>query len=64
MSMSRKNYVAIAEAINVNIKMARAFTNGAFAVSRLTDAANEMATHFEIENDNFDRSRFIDACTK
>lgn len=59
MAMSRKDYVAFAEVIALEIKANIPATKAEQAV---IDVAKSMADVFKRDNPNFDRARFLTAC--
>lgn len=61
-SMTKKNFVAIAEAIAKEKEMAQRNTNGAVRLDTLLNTANRMADVCKDFNQNFDRARFLAAC--
>ena len=66
MSMSRKNFVAIAAVISeqrTRIKTSPLDQTHALAADTMAvNIAGKMADHFLAENDNFDYHRFMEAC--
>jgi hypothetical protein len=56
MSMSRKNYEAIAAVL------AKAYEKSVEAKGEIADIAHELADHFVEDNSNFNRERFLEAC--
>jgi hypothetical protein len=65
MAMSRKHYREVAEIIREQVAGVEwdAETNGIGAGGFVLKAvANGLATMFQIDNSNFDRSQFLEAC--
>lgn len=65
MAMSRKHYREVAGIINMELKNAEAFVNDdeiGTAQYVLDNVAKSLAAMFQIDNSNFNRAQFLEAC--
>ena len=59
MSVSKKDFVATAEFL----RRAKDYQQGGVSIESILDMLKtRFAEYFEVENDKFDRAKFIDAC--
>lgn len=60
-SMTRQNYVVIANALERTFALARAREDGALMVAA-RKVADDLCNALQYDNPRFDRDRFLDAC--
>lgn len=60
--MSRKDFVAIAEAIRLSITQTQALGKDEAALNGIAHTARNLANTFADINPRFDRARFLAAC--
>jgi hypothetical protein len=60
--MTKKDYVAIAEAIRVNVREVIGIDGRRINILRPHEVADYLADIMEEDNERFDRKRFMEAC--
>jgi len=61
MSLSRKNYEAVANIINIRLEAAREADDQG-AIGAICDTAYDLSWYFKTDNQAFQRDRFLEAC--